>query len=222
MTTYFGVIITALSTDYFPRISALWNNNTAIEEELNKQSVVSLILCCPLFVIFITLMPLFIRVLYTEEFLPAVDFIKFGVIGTIITIVSNQVDMILVAKYKVKIFFLIAILYRLFQVAINIVLYNSYHLEGTGISLAIMALVHLSVMMFIVYLYKIKFNNFFLKLSSIICCFLVMSLLTLNMEHNVSRYLLGAVISIVAVVFSFYVCRKKLGIDIFSLIKIRR
>ena len=168
-------------------------------------------------------MPLFIRVLYTEEFLPAVDFIKFGVIGTIITIVSNQVDMILVAKYKVKIFFLIAILYRLFQVAINIVLYNSYHLEGTGISLAIMALVHLSVMMFIVYkLYKIKFNSFFLKLSSIICCFLVISLLTLNMEHSGSRYLLGAITSIVAVVFSFYVCRKKLGIDIFSLIKIRR
>ena len=223
MTTYFGVIITALSTDYFPRISALWDNNTAIEEELNKQSVVSLILCCPLFVIFITLMPLFIRALYTEEFLPAVDFIKFGVIGTIITIVSNQVDMILVAKYKVKIFFLIAILYRLFQVAINIVLYNSYHLEGTGISLAIMALVHLSVMMFIVYkLYKIKFNSFFLKLSSIICCFLVISLLTLNMEHSGSRYLLGAITSIVAVVFSFYICRKKLGIDIFSLIKIRR
>ena len=223
MTTYFGVIITALSTDYFPRISALWNNNKAIEEELNKQSIVSLILCCPLFVIFITLMPLFIRILYTEEFLPAVDFIKFGVIGTVITIVSNQVDMILIAKFKVKIFFIIAILYRLLQVTINILLYNAYHLKGTGISLAIMALVHLSVMTIIVYkLYGIKFNSFFIKLAFIACCFVIISVLILNLEYGLTRHLLSLIISVIAILFSFYVCHNKLGINFSSFIKIRK
>ncbi len=223
MTTYFGVIITALSTDYFPRISALWNNNKAIEEELNKQSIVSLILCCPLFVIFITLMPLFIRILYTEEFLPAVDFIKFGVMGTVITIVSNQVDMILIAKFKVKIFFIIAILYRLLQVTINILLYNAYHLKGTGISLAIMALVHLSVMTIIVYkLYGIKFNSFFIKLAFIACCFVIISVLILNLEYGLTRHLLSLIISVIAILFSFYVCHNKLGINFSSFIKIRK
>ena len=215
MTTYFGVIITALSTDYFPRISALWNNNKAIEEELNKQSIVSLILCCPLFVIFITLMPLFIRILYTEEFLPAVDFIKFGVIGTVITIVSNQVDMILVAKFRVKIFFLIAVSYRILEVVLNILLYNLYGLKGTGISLAIMGLVHLIVMIFIVYkLYNIKFNTFFIKLATIICGIITTSVYILTLQHNNIKYIIGILLSIITIIFSLHICETKLNIHV--------
>lgn len=220
MTTYFGVMITALSTDYFPRISALWNDNSAIQEELNRQSIVSLLLCCPLFVLFITLMPLFIKILYTDEFLPAVGFIKFGVIGTMITIVSNQVDMILVAKFKVKIIIIIAVFYRLLQIIINVLLYSRYGLVGTGISLAIMGVVHLVVMVTIVYkLYRIKFNTSFIKFSSIVCGFIVLSILVLNVSNIVYRYLFGLCLFILSLITSFYVCENKLNIKIVKYIK---
>jgi len=220
MTSYFGVMITALSTDYFPRISAVWNDNSAIQEELNRQSIVSLLLCCPLFVIFITLMPLFIKILYTDEFLPAVDFIKFGVIGTMITIVSNQVDMILVAKFKVKIILIVAVFYRLLQVLINILLYNYYGLIGTGISLAIMGAVHLIIMVTIVYkLYCIKFNSAFIKFSSIVCGFIVLSILVLNVSNMVYRYIFGLCLFILSLITSFFVCENKLDIKITKYVK---
>ena len=223
MTSYFGVMITALSTDYFPRISAVWNDNSAIQEELNRQSIVSLLLCCPLFVIFITLMPLFIKILYTDEFLPAVDFIKFGVIGTMITIVSNQVDMILVAKFKVKIILIVAVFYRLLQVLINILLYNYYGLIGTGISLAIMGAVHLIIMVTIVYKsYGIKFNKKFLRLSSVVVFFIIISILLLNLENDTFKYgLLGCIIIVLSTLFSLYVCHYKLKINFLKLIKIK-
>lgn len=222
MTSYFGVMITALSTDYFPRISAVWNDNLAMQEELNRQSIVSLLLCCPLFVIFITLMPLFIKILYTNEFLPAVDFIKFGVIGTIITIVSNQVDMILVAKFKVRIMFVVAVFYRLLQVFVNILLYQYCGLMGTGISLAIMGCIHLIVMVSIVYkLYGIKFSKTFLKLSSVVFCFVVVSILLLSFGSDTSRYVVGSIIIVLSTLFSLYVCNTKLKIDLLKLIKIK-
>lgn len=215
MTTYFGVMITALSTDYFPRISALWNDNSAIQEELNRQSIVSLLLCCPLFVLFITLMPLFIKILYTDEFLPAVDFIKFGVIGTMITIVSNQVDMILVAKFKVKIIIVIAVFYRLLQIIINVLLYNRYGLVGTGISLAIMGVAHIIVMVTIVYkLYRIKFNTYFIKFSSIVCGFIVISILVLNIRIDTYRYACGLALFILSIWLSLFISEKKLNIRI--------
>lgn len=220
MTTYFGVMITALSTDYFPRISALWNDNSAIQEELNRQSIVSLLLCCPLFVLFITLMPLFIKILYTDEFLHAVDFIKFGVIGTMITIVSNQVDMILVAKFKVKIIIVIAVFYRLLQIFINILLYNRYGLIGTGVSLAIMGVIHLIVMVTIVYkLYRIKFNTSFIKFSSIVCGFIIVSLFILNIHEVTYRYAFGLFLFITSLCFSLYICEKKLNIKISKYLK---
>lgn len=223
MTSYFGVMITALSTDYFPRISAVWNDNSAIQEELNKQSIVSLLLCCPLFVIFITLMPLFIKILYTDEFLPAVDFIKFGVIGTIITIVSNQVDMILVAKFKVKIILVVSVFYRLLQVLINIFLYNYYGLVGTGISLAIMGAVHLIVMVSIVYkLYRIKFSKDFIRLSSILIIFITVSTLLLNIHNYTLKYVLCSIIIILSVLFSLYISNKKLQINLLQFLKIKK
>lgn len=40
MSGYFGIIITALSTDYYPRIAAIHNDNIKIQDELNKQSLV--------------------------------------------------------------------------------------------------------------------------------------------------------------------------------------
>ena len=77
--SYFGVIITALMTDYYPRIAAVNNDNAAIQEELNRQSLVTLVLTCPMFVLFMTLQSFFIQLLYTEGFLPAVEFMQWGI-----------------------------------------------------------------------------------------------------------------------------------------------
>ena len=93
---YFGVIITALTTDYYPRIASISDNNIFLQNELNKQATVSLVLCCPLVVLFLFLLPFFIRVLYSEEFFLTVNFIRVAIWGTLITICSNQVYMILV------------------------------------------------------------------------------------------------------------------------------
>jgi len=46
---YFGVVLTAMTTDYYPRISAVHEDNTKLQEEMNRQSEVGLILIFPLF-----------------------------------------------------------------------------------------------------------------------------------------------------------------------------
>lgn len=220
MTTYFGVVINALSTDYFPRISAVNHNNKCIEDELNKQSIVSMLLCGPLFVLFIVLLPLFVKILYTEEFLPAVDFVKYGVIGTMITIVSNQVDMILVAKFRVKIFFTVSVIYRCLQIVINILLYRYWGLIGTGISLAIMGCLHLLIMVVIVYkLYNIKFNSLFLRLATVIIAFIVVSLIINELPASLFKYIAGIITVIVSLFFSYAVTKYKLGLDILKYLK---
>ena len=79
ITSYFGVIVNALMTDYYPRIAAVNYDNKKLAEELNRQSLVSLLLCCPIVVIFFILLPYFVIILYSEEFLPIVDFMKIAI-----------------------------------------------------------------------------------------------------------------------------------------------
>lgn len=219
MNSYFGVAIAALTTDYFPRISAVNKDNILIEEELNKQSSVSLIICCPLFVLFLLLLPVFIRILYSNEFLPAINFIKFGVLGTMITIVSNQVDMILVAKYKIKVFAKLAIVIRSLQVVINIAMYHWFGLFGTGISLAIMGIIHMSLITITVYkLYKIKFNSMFIRLSAYVLFFILCSFMINEIPKISIRYCTGIILSVLSIGYSLYVMKYKLDIDLYNIV----
>ncbi len=215
LSRYFGVIIAALSTDYYPRIAAINNDNKLLQEELNKQSSVSLILLCPLIVIFLFLLPYLVPLLYSNEFIPTEDFIKFAIWGTLITIISNQVDMILVAKFQIKIFSIIAVTIRVFEVIINIVLYNYFGIIGLGISLTIMGIIHLMIMTTAVYkLYKIKFNNSFVKIASIVFLFSICAVLSnefiQSMFFNTS---VGIVLSIASIFYALNVSKTHFGID---------
>lgn len=213
--SYFGLIVTALMTDYYPRIAAVNKDNNALQDELNKQSIVSLILCCPMFVLFMTLLPLFIKVLYTDSFLPAVDFVKWSIYWTLITVCSNQVDMILVAKYQTKIFLIISIAFRIIQTLLCIGLYSIWGLEGLGISYFTLGVFHMVVMCVTVYkLYNIRFNNFFLKIFTIVIIFAVSSSVIQTMLDGILYYTLSFLLLIASIVFTLLISKKSLGIDL--------
>ena len=97
---YFGIITTALTTDYYPRISAIHSDNQALVIEVNRQAEVGLLLMGPLVVLFMFAMPLFIRILYTEMFLQSMEYIQYAIFSILITIYSNTMGMILLAKHN--------------------------------------------------------------------------------------------------------------------------
>ena len=82
---YFGIITTALTTDYYPRISAIHSDNQALVIEVNRQAEVGLLLMGPLVVLFMFAMPLFIRILYTEMFLQSMEYIQYAIFSILIT-----------------------------------------------------------------------------------------------------------------------------------------
>jgi O-antigen/teichoic acid export membrane protein len=220
LSRYFGVVITALSTDYYPRIAAVNTDNKLLQEELNKQSAVSLVLACPLIVVFLFLLPYLVPLLYSSEFFPTIDFVKYAIFGTLITMVSNQVDMILVAKFQIRIFTVLAVGIRIFQVITTIVLYNYFGLIGLGISLTLMGVAHMILMTTVVYrLYKIKFNAPFLKLAAWVLLFSICALLTNEIIHQVYlKWALGAILSIASFFFALYVSKRNFDIDFIKLL----
>ena len=213
-TGYFGVIVSALMTDYYPRIAAINKDNKALQEELNKQSIVSLLLCCPMFVMFITLLPIFIKVLYTEDFFPATEVIKWSIYWTLITVCSNQVDMILVAKFQTKVFLTISVIFRIIQLILCIGLYSTLGLEGLGISYFILGVLHMAIMCSTVYyLYKIKFNNTFLKIAFVVACFAITGTAIQVFTVGVTYYVLSILLFVISLMFSFVIANKYMHLN---------
>lgn len=218
--SYFGLIVTALMTDYYPRIAAVNKDNNALQDELNKQSIVSLILCCPMFVLFMTLLPLFIRILYTDSFLPAVDFVKWSIYWTLITVCSNQVDMILVAKFQTKVYLLISVIFRIVQLVLCITLYGIMGLEGLGISYFILGILHMTIMCIIVYyLYKINFNVTFIKIAIVVICFAIAATSIQNWLTGIYYYALSLALLAISLAFTFIVTTRYMHLDIIGFIK---
>lgn len=104
-----------MMTDYYPRISGVYNDNKRLIAELNRQAKVGLILISPLIILFMFTMSIFIELLYSEEFLLAADY---AIFGTLIIVVSNPIDMILVAKQNTKYFLIATLFYRIIGLTI--------------------------------------------------------------------------------------------------------
>lgn len=222
LTGYFGMITTALLTDYYPRIAAVNKDNSSLQDELNKQSMVSVVLCCPLIVLFIALMPLFIQLLYSNEFLPALDYLRFGIFWTVITICSNQVDLILVAKYNTKAFMIIAVGVRLVQLIMCIALYSTFGLLGLGISYGLLGGLHMVIMTTVVFkLYGIHFSYNFIKTGLIVLAFTILATLIGFISNDIVRYCVAFLLTAVSTYYSVYVSKNKLNIDVIQIIKKR-
>jgi len=217
---YFGVIVSALMTDYYPRIAAVNHDNDLLQEELNRQSIVSLLLCSPMFVLFMTLLPLFIETLYTVDFLPAINVIKWSIYWTLITVCSNQVDMILVAKFQTRIFLTISVIFRLVQLILCLSLYSLIGLEGLGVSYLILGILHMTIMCTTVYcLYGIKFNSAFLKIALVVASFALSASIIQNLTKGYIYYLLSFLLFISSLIFSYIVVTRYMNLDIVGAIK---
>jgi PST family polysaccharide transporter len=142
ITGYFGILITAMSIDYYPRLSAINKDNIKLTEELNKQCEVGLIIMAPLVVFFIFLMPFFIRVLYSEEFLISLDYINYAIFGILITICSNAMGMILLAKQKSNVFVYSVTFSRAVMIVLEVIGFKFYGLKGLGIATIIFGILH--------------------------------------------------------------------------------
>ena len=95
--SYFAVIISAMSTEYYPRICGINDDDARLAQAVNAQSETGLIIGLPLIVSFVFLVPYFLRILYSDAFLSASQYTDFAIIGSIAIICSNCMGMVLLA-----------------------------------------------------------------------------------------------------------------------------
>lgn len=220
LNAYFGMIITALMTDYYPRIAAVNHDNVEIQNELNKQTMVSVVLCCPLIVLFIALMPLFVTILYSEEFMPTLDYLRFGIFWTVITICSNQVDMILIAKNNSRVFMTISVIVRAIQLVLCVILYNYFGIFGLGISYGLLGVLHMAIMTTVVQmLYGIHFTKEFVQTGGTVLLFTIVATIIGSVLDGVYRYVAALTLVFIATYYSYIVSKRILGIDAVQLIR---
>ncbi|ANN27786.1 oligosaccharide flippase family protein [Vibrio vulnificus] len=220
VTAYLGIVTSAMTTDYYPRISAVHDDNKKLTFEVNSQSKMGLYIILPLIIVLIAFLPLIIRVLYSESFLISVDYIYYAVYGTVIMVCSNAMGMILLAKQAKKIFFFSVTINRLIGVLITIALYSIYGLKGIGISVLLMGIFHLALMQFIMS----KFYNISFDMDTIFLLLVVLLLMSVTQflsgfGNPAYHYFSAFLIFVVSSIYSINGIQKLMGIKVYDVIK---
>lgn len=217
---YFGIVITAMSTDYYPRISAVHNDNEKLTDEMNKQSETGLIMIFPLVVLFVFLSPFFIDILYSAEFYETNNYTDYAMIGTVIIVVSNCMGMILLAKQASNIFVWSVLGQRTILIAIYIFAYKQLGLTGLGLAYICTGLLHITFMTLILnHFYKIRLS---VKVSRLLIIVVGVTLLTIairKIENPIVSYSIGFLLLSLTCIYSLYYMKKNMNLDILSIVK---
>lgn len=220
ITSYFGIVITAMSTDYYPRISAVHNDNEKLTEEMNKQSETGLVMIFPLVVLFVFLSPFFIEILYSSEFFETNEYTDYAMIGTVITVVSNCMGMILLAKQASNIFVWSVIGQRTILIGIYLLAYNWLGLFGLGLGYIFLGIVHLVFMTVILHkFYSIHLSRKVYNLLLFIISITLVTIFARKIDAIFIKYALGVSLFLFSCVFSIQYMNKNMGIDMVKYIK---
>lgn len=217
--SYFGVVLVAMTTDYYPRICGIYKDNARLAEEVNAQSKLGMVMVLPLAVIFIAFASIFIPLLYSNDFTQVSQYTDWALLGTLIMIPSNCIGMVLLAKQAAKLFTTISVCINLFNIVLYIGAYHWFGLIGLGIAAVINMIVQWVVQAAVV---RNKYGIFFSKecnlMLVVVLTIALVSVLVKRLDNIALMYALEGAIMIMASLLSLYWC-KKMNINILGFVK---
>lgn len=221
--TYVGMIFNAMSTDYFPRLSGVANDNHKAKILINQQAEIAVLIIVPLLLLMIIFIPIVVKILYSNKFLPVIDMMRWAMLGLIFKASSWSVGFIYIAKGDSRIFFVKEILSALYLIGFSVLFFNIYGLTGLGIAFLCAYIANQTQTLILTYyLYKFNFTRDFLKifLINIILAVLVFLLIVfIDKWYGLSAALIIAILSII---YSYKELDRRLDLkNIFTSIKNR-
>jgi O-antigen/teichoic acid export membrane protein len=146
MAGYVGMIFTAMSTDYYPRLSGVINKPKEWHSVVNQQSETVILILGPILAFILLSAPLLIKILLSSEFLPVLDYLVWASLAVILKAISWAAGFILISKADNKLFLYVQMAAMIWSLGFNILFFNFMGVKGLGISTIINQLLSLALM----------------------------------------------------------------------------
>lgn len=131
---YLGFVLSAMGTDYFPRLSGSIHDQEMANNMVNKQVEVALLLCSPVISAMIFFSPLVIKLLYSAEFVATVPVLQWQLVGDFFKIASWPLGFILLARGASRAFFCTELVWNMTYITGVIFGLNFFGLKAVGIA----------------------------------------------------------------------------------------
>lgn len=210
---YVAMVFSAMSTDFFPRLSQIQSDNTACRKLINEQAEVSLIVITPLLMVLAGFSDLIITILYTRSFIPAVPVLRFAALGVLFKAFAFPFGYMYIAKADKKVFLIKEILSWSYIVILSIFMYYFFGATGLGLGYALGYLfTTIQTLILNKYLYRIvpevkAIVLFLLSISLLLSICLIQFI-----ESSLLRNIFSACLIIISILYSLYEFNKRMNI----------
>lgn len=223
-TQYINVIFSSMGSDYSPRLAAVSDNEDLFNETINKQMKLLITLILPLIIIFIVFIKPITIILYSDKFIQITGMIEWIIYGMFFRVVSWCISYGLVAKGLSKVFFVNELIATIYMLVMTLIGYYFFKFTGVGVAFCLNYLCY-SIQMLIVgrkhFNYNISRENRLPILLQILFVSFVIIIMKL-MDYTLLRYIIGSVIVIISLWYSFVNLDKMIDIKEWVAKKLRK
>lgn len=212
--TYVGMIFTAMSTDFYPRLMQVQKDDDKVREMVNDQIEIALLLLTPLIVFFYFMAPLIINILYSKAFLGVVLILKWALLAIIVKAIIWPLAFIILAKGEKRLYFQQEIVGDAMNIIFTILGYHFFGLIGIGLA---MVFNYAFYGIYVFYVVKKKFMFDFRKNTSMLmlkAIFLgLTSAIIVTYLDYPNAYFILSILSLYSLYFSYTELNKRIDLN---------
>lgn len=214
MTTYVGMVFSAMGTDYYPRLAAVNKDNEKCRVIMNQQGEIGILILAPLILICVVFVPIIVRILYSQEFMAANDYIIWAASGMLFKMASWAISFIFIAKGESKLFIINETAVNIYSLGFQVLGYLLLGLKGIGIGYALTFLCYfLQVYLISHKRYQFSFSSSFNKLFLVQLLLLAFCVTTVVLLEGVTvKYIVGSITICLSAWISLSGLEKRMGL----------
>lgn len=195
MTTYVGMVMNAIATDYYPRLAAINKDNAKCREAVSQQGEIGLMILAPMLTCCLVFMPFVLKLLYSDSFLAANEYISWACLGMMLRLAAWVISFLFVAKAESKLFLKLELSANIYYLVFSLVGYHFWGLTGLGLAFAMEYVVYFIQCYLIARKrYDFRFSNSFIKCYSIQLLLVIACLAIVMVFDGWMKYTFGSAI----------------------------
>lgn len=199
MTTYVGMVMNSIATDYYPRLAAINKNNDKCREAVSQQGEIGTMILAPMLTCCLVFMPFILQLLYSDQFLTANEYISWACLGMMLRFAAWVISFLFVAKAESKIFIVLELLANLTHLVFNLVGYKIMGLTGLGLAFSIQYFLYfITVYLIARKRYKFRFTSNFIRCYGIQLLLVIACLAIVMIFSGWLKYVLGCVVIVMS------------------------
>lgn len=214
------ILISVLSSDYFPKLSACIEDSDEANVLVNQQAELMTLVAAPITIGLIVFASFIVNVLLSKEFFVIIPMLKLMSLGLLFRIVWQSMSYVILASGDKKTYFLYdAVFGNGIVFLCNVLFYVFFGLEGLGYSFVVSSIMVAFLLSSIVRKRKkIILNSNFLKSFSVS---IVLCMLAFFLSFRDDLLLFSVIILIISCFYSVSLILKRINVNLRSFLRVK-